>query len=75
MCRRWRAGPEATPMLKVVHDEAEPNEASGSLLDEIVREAARQMHAVALAGGGVGLTSTPRTRLIPPDLTHADSGI
>jgi len=28
-------------MLKVVHDEAEPNEASGSVLDEIVREAAR----------------------------------
>ena len=27
-------------MLKVVHDEAEPNEASGSVLDEIVREAA-----------------------------------
>lgn len=35
-------------MLKVVHDEAEPNEASGSMLDEIVREAARQMLAVAL---------------------------
>jgi hypothetical protein len=34
-------------MLKVVHDEAEPNEASGSVLDEIVREAARQMLAVA----------------------------
>jgi hypothetical protein len=29
-------------MLKVVHDEAEPNEASGSVLDEIVREAARR---------------------------------
>ncbi len=27
-------------MLKVVHDEAEPNEASGSVLDAIVREAA-----------------------------------
>ena len=37
-------------MLKVVHDEAEPNEASGSVLDEIVREAARQMLAVALQG-------------------------
>ena len=48
MCRRWRAGREGTPMLKVVHDEAEPNEASGSVLDEIVREAARQMLAVAL---------------------------
>jgi putative transposase len=35
-------------MLKVVHDEAEPNEASGSVLDEIVREAARQKLAVAL---------------------------
>src|SRR5256885_435261 len=35
-------------MLKIVHDEAEPNEASGSVLDEIVREAARQMLAVAL---------------------------
>jgi hypothetical protein len=30
-------------MLKVVHDEAEPSEASGSVLDKIVREAARQM--------------------------------
>src|SRR5258708_36195040 len=48
MCRRWRAGREGTPMPKVVHDEAEPNEASGSVLDEIVREAARQMLAVAL---------------------------
>src|SRR6266508_3853138 len=48
MCRRWRAGREGTPMLKVVHDEAEPNEASGSVLDESVREAARQMLAVAL---------------------------
>ena len=35
-------------MLKVVHDEAKPNEASGSVLDEIVPEAARQMLAVAL---------------------------
>ena len=33
-------------MLKVVHDEAEPSEASCSVLDEIVREAARQMLAV-----------------------------
>src|SRR5918912_2543064 len=48
MCRRWRAGREGTPMLKLVHDEAEPNKASGSVLDEIVREAARQMLAVAL---------------------------
>ena len=35
-------------MLKVVLYEAEPNEASGSVLDEFVREAARQMLAVAL---------------------------
>ena len=35
-------------MLKVVRDEAEPNEASGSVLDEIVREAPRQMLAGAL---------------------------
>ena len=35
-------------MLKVVHDEAAPNEASGSVLEGIVREAARQMLAVAL---------------------------
>jgi hypothetical protein len=35
-------------MLNVVHYQAEPNEASGSVLDEIVREAARQMLAVAL---------------------------
>ena len=48
MCRRWRAGREGTPMLRVVDDEAEPNEASGSVLDEIVREAARQILAVAL---------------------------
>jgi putative transposase len=40
-------------MLKVVHDESESNEASGSssssLLDEIVRDGARQMLAAALA--------------------------
>src|SRR5260370_8812724 len=48
MGRGWGGGREGTPMLKVVHDEAEPNEASGSVLDEIVREAARQMLAVAL---------------------------
>ena len=48
-------------MLKVVHDEAEPNEASGSVLDEIVREAARQMLAVALQAE-VRPTSTPMPR-------------
>jgi putative transposase len=35
-------------MLKVVHEESESNEASGSLLDEIVRDGARQMLAAAL---------------------------
>ena len=35
-------------MLKVVHDGAESNEASGPLLDEIVRDGARQMLAAAL---------------------------
>src|ERR1700682_2704670 len=43
MSRRWRAGREGTPTLKVIHHEAEPSEASGSVLDKIVREAARQM--------------------------------
>ncbi len=39
-------------MLKVVHDESDPNETSGSascsLLDEIVRDGARQVLAAAL---------------------------
>jgi putative transposase len=35
-------------MLKVVQEENESNEASGSLLDEIVRDGARQMLAAAL---------------------------
>ncbi|MGH3811836.1 MAG: IS256 family transposase [Pseudonocardiaceae bacterium] len=35
-------------MLKVVHDVAETNEAGGSLLDEVVRDGARQMLAAAL---------------------------
>jgi len=35
-------------MLNVVQDQAEPNEASGSVLDEIAREAARQRLAGAL---------------------------
>jgi len=33
MCRRWRAGREGTPLLKVVRDAAKPNEASGSVLE------------------------------------------
>jgi hypothetical protein len=44
---------EGTPMLKVVHDEAESNAtgavvAGSSLLDEIVRDGARQILAAAL---------------------------
>ena len=35
-------------MLKVVQDPSEPNSAGGSLLDEIVRDGARQMLAAAL---------------------------
>ena len=35
-------------MLKLVHDPAEPNSAGGSMLDEIVRDGARQMLAAAL---------------------------
>jgi transposase-like protein len=35
-------------MLKVVDDPAQPNSAGGSMLDEIVRDGARQMLAVAL---------------------------
>lgn len=35
-------------MLKVVHDPSEPNSAGGSVLDEIVRDGARQMLATAL---------------------------
>ena len=35
-------------MLKVVDDSAQPNSASGSMRDEIVRDGARQMLAAAL---------------------------
>ena len=35
-------------MLKIVEDSAVPNSAGGSLLDEIVRDGARQMLAAAL---------------------------
>ena len=42
-------------MLKVVHDEAEPNEASGSVLDEIVREAAGGLGGAAGAAGTAAL--------------------
>jgi putative transposase len=46
-CRRWNAGEEGTPMLRVVADEQTGAElASG--LDEIVREGARRMLAAAL---------------------------
>src|SRR5687768_15771384 len=35
-------------MLKIVEDPAEPNSAGGSMLDEIVRDGARQMPSAAL---------------------------
>ena len=35
-------------MFKVIHDPAEPNLAGASMLDEIVRDGARQMLAAAL---------------------------
>ena len=35
-------------MLKIVDDPAKPNPAGGSMLDEIVRDGARQMLAAAL---------------------------
>ncbi len=41
-------------MVKVVHDAEESNEPAGaSLLDELVRDAARQMDAGRVAGGEV----------------------
>ena len=48
---RWFG--KGTPMLKVVHEESESSatelsERDGSLLDEIVRDGARQMLAAAL---------------------------
>lgn len=54
MGRRWCAGSgEVRPMLKVVHDPAgsnvsDPAAVSSSLLDEIVRDGARQMLAAAM---------------------------
>src|SRR4051794_12327442 len=47
--RRWRAGSGRYAfMLTVVQDPGEPNTIGGSLLDEIVRDGARQMLAAAL---------------------------
>jgi hypothetical protein len=49
LARRFGKG---TPVLKVVHEESEPSaigaSASASLLDEIVRDGARQMLAATL---------------------------
>jgi hypothetical protein len=47
-------------MLKVVHEECESNEASGSLLDEIVRDGARQMLAAALQAEVAAYVETVR---------------
>jgi hypothetical protein len=52
-------------MLKVVHDECEPNATcaagavSSSFLNEIVRDGARQMLAAAFVGGGCRLYRGP----------------
>jgi transposase-like protein len=46
-CRRWNAGEEGTPMLKVVAEKAAIEEL-GIGIDEICREGARRMLAVAL---------------------------
>src|SRR2546421_7708272 len=48
--RRWNAGREGTPVLTVVQEGSSGEEpaASGSLIDEIVREGARRMLAEAL---------------------------
>jgi hypothetical protein len=47
--RRWRAGSgRYALLLTVVQDPAEANRVGGSLLDEIVRDGARQMLAAAL---------------------------
>lgn len=48
---------EGAPMLKVVHDAEASNEntVGGSLLDQIVRDGARQMLAAALQAEGCGL--------------------
>jgi transposase-like protein len=47
LCRRWRAGEEGTPMLRVVTDDDARAEMRSSL-DEIVLEGARRMLAAAL---------------------------
>jgi hypothetical protein len=49
-------------MLKVVQDPAEPNSVGASLLDEIVRDGARQMLAVALQAEVAALRRDPRWR-------------
>ena len=46
-CRRWNAGEEGTPMLRVVADDVARAELSVDL-DVICREGARRMLAVAL---------------------------
>src|SRR4051794_6194197 len=49
MSRRWHAGSGRYAfMFTVVDDPAQPNSAGGSMLDEIVRDGARQMLAAAL---------------------------
>ena len=47
-------------MLKIVDDPAMPNSAGGSLLDEIVRDGARQMLAAALLAQVAGYVEAHR---------------
>jgi putative transposase len=47
LCRRWNAGEEGTPMLRVVTDDEASAEMRGAL-DEIVLDGARRMLAAAL---------------------------
>ena len=50
-------------MLKVIHDPAEPNSAGASMLDEIVRDGARQMLAAALQAEVAAYIDTHRDQL------------
>ena len=81
MFRRRRAGREGTPMLKVVHDEAEPNEASGSVLDEIVRELRGRCSRSGAGAAGQrqahrsGQWGAERVRLISPARARKSSRV
>ena len=68
-------------MLKIVEDPAQPNSAGGSLLDEIVRDGARQMLAAALLAEVAGYVEAHRgevdgggRRLVVRNGFHAAAG-